>query len=31
MDAALSEKNYDAQKLPLGRLSKATVLQGFEL
>ncbi|KAG8930718.1 hypothetical protein FRC01_002368 [Tulasnella sp. 417] len=29
MDAHLKELNYDANKLPLGKLSKATILQGF--
>jgi hypothetical protein len=28
-DAALTEMNYDLNKLPLGRLSKNTILQGF--
>ncbi|SJL05268.1 related to poly polymerase [Armillaria ostoyae] len=29
IDATLSSMNYDARKLPLGRLSKATILSGF--
>ncbi|TCD65883.1 hypothetical protein EIP91_002043 [Steccherinum ochraceum] len=29
MDAHLSSMNYDAHKLPLGKLAKATVLNGF--
>ncbi|THH11380.1 hypothetical protein EW145_g694 [Phellinidium pouzarii] len=29
IDAALSSMNYDANKLPLGKLSKATILKGF--
>ncbi|KLO20418.1 PARP-domain-containing protein [Schizopora paradoxa] len=29
MDAALSSMNYDANKLPLGKLSKQTILNGF--
>ncbi|KIO19815.1 hypothetical protein M407DRAFT_222126 [Tulasnella calospora MUT 4182] len=31
MDAHLKELNYDANKLPLGKLSKATILQGFSV
>ncbi|OAQ97872.1 hypothetical protein LLEC1_07713, partial [Akanthomyces lecanii] len=30
MQATLAELNYDANKLPLGKLSKATILRGFE-
>jgi poly [ADP-ribose] polymerase len=26
---ALTEMNYDARKLPLGKLAKSTLLQGF--
>ncbi|KAH8120683.1 PARP-domain-containing protein [Phellopilus nigrolimitatus] len=29
MEAVMSSLNYDANKLPLGKLSKATVLKGF--
>ncbi|KAJ3724305.1 poly polymerase catalytic domain-containing protein [Lentinula guzmanii] len=29
IDATLSSMNYDANKLPLGKLSKATILKGF--
>ncbi|KAF8609300.1 PARP-domain-containing protein [Ceratobasidium sp. AG-I] len=29
MQAALSEMNYDANKLPLGKLAKSTILNGF--
>ncbi|TDL28933.1 PARP-domain-containing protein [Rickenella mellea] len=29
IDAALSEMNYDAKKLPLGKLAKSTILNGF--
>ncbi len=29
IDATLSSMNYDARKLPLGKLSKATILSGF--
>ena len=29
IDAHLSSMNYDANKLPLGKLSKNTILQGF--
>ncbi|EJD04410.1 PARP-domain-containing protein [Fomitiporia mediterranea MF3/22] len=29
INAALSAMNYDANKLPLGKLSKATILKGF--
>uniref|UniRef100_A0ABQ0M6C5 Poly [ADP-ribose] polymerase n=1 Tax=Mycena chlorophos TaxID=658473 RepID=A0ABQ0M6C5_MYCCL len=29
IDATLSSMNYDANKLPLGKLSKNTILQGF--
>ncbi|KAL5534672.1 hypothetical protein ACEPAG_1136 [Sanghuangporus baumii] len=29
INAALSAMNYDANKLPLGKLSKATILRGF--
>lgn len=29
MDKALSSMNYDARKLPLGNLSKNTILKGF--
>lgn len=31
LDAHLSEMNYDANKLPLGKLSKASILKGFEV
>ncbi|KAJ3481322.1 hypothetical protein NLG97_g7848 [Lecanicillium saksenae] len=30
IQATLAELNYDANKLPLGKLSKATILRGFE-
>lgn len=30
LTATLSELKYDAQKLPLGKLSKATILKGFQ-
>ncbi|EGX89735.1 poly polymerase 2 ADP-ribosyltransferase 2 [Cordyceps militaris CM01] len=30
MQATLAELNYDANKLPLGKLSKTTILRGFE-
>lgn len=29
IDAHLSSMNYDARKLPLGKLAKSTVLNGF--
>ncbi|VDC02029.1 unnamed protein product [Peniophora sp. CBMAI 1063] len=29
VNAALSEMNYDANKLPLGKMSKSTILNGF--
>lgn len=29
-DATMSSFNYDADKLPLGKLSKATILRGFQ-
>ncbi|KFG79917.1 poly polymerase 2 ADP-ribosyltransferase 2 [Metarhizium anisopliae] len=29
-DATMSSLNYDANKLPLGKLSKATILRGFQ-
>ncbi|KAJ7171802.1 poly polymerase catalytic domain-containing protein [Mycena crocata] len=29
IDATLSSMNYDANKLPLGKLAKSTILQGF--
>lgn len=29
-DATMSDLNYDANKLPLGKLSKATILRGFQ-
>lgn len=29
MQAALSEMNYDANKLPLGKIAKSTILKGF--
>ena len=29
MDAVLSSMNYDANKLPLGKLAKSTILNGF--
>ncbi|KDQ10244.1 hypothetical protein BOTBODRAFT_136978 [Botryobasidium botryosum FD-172 SS1] len=29
IDAALSSMNYDANKLPLGKMSKSTILKGF--
>ena len=29
MDAHLSSMNYDANKLPLGKLAKSTILNGF--
>lgn len=31
MDAHLKELNYDANKLPLGKLAKSTILQGFSV
>ncbi|EIN11407.1 PARP-domain-containing protein [Punctularia strigosozonata HHB-11173 SS5] len=30
IDATLSSLNYDANKLPLGKLAKSTILRGFE-
>lgn len=30
MQATMQELNYDADKLPLGKLSKSTILRGFE-
>ncbi|KAG1769586.1 poly polymerase catalytic domain-containing protein [Suillus occidentalis] len=30
IDAHLSSMNYDAKKLPLGKLAKSTILKGFE-
>jgi poly [ADP-ribose] polymerase len=30
-DAAMASLNYDAAKLPLGKLSKATITRGYEL
>jgi hypothetical protein len=29
VSAALTEMNYDARKMPLGKLAKSTLLQGF--
>lgn len=29
IDAHLSSMNYDARKLPLGKLAKSTILNGF--
>lgn len=29
IDAHLSSMNYDANKLPLGKLAKSTILNGF--
>ncbi|KAG8874614.1 hypothetical protein FRB97_005781 [Tulasnella sp. 331] len=31
MNAAMQELNYDANKMPLGKLSKASILQGFSI